>query len=56
MNKEQLLGVVRHVLTFGGGYLVSNGYINGSTLETITALIITIAGLIWSAKSPEKKV
>ena len=28
MKKEQVLGVVRHVLTFGGGLLVARGLLD----------------------------
>jgi len=28
MNKEKILGIVRHILTFGGGYAVAKGYLD----------------------------
>lgn len=48
MNKEQILGTIRHGLTFIGGILASKGYIDESTLEAISGVTITLVGLIWS--------
>lgn len=55
MNKEQILGFVRHVLTFGGGYLVAKGVIPESLLGEAVGAIMTLVGVVWSAKAPEKK-
>ena len=48
MNKEKTLGIVRHVLTFGGGYAVAKGIIDEGTMIELVGAIITIAGAIWS--------
>jgi len=55
MNKQQILGVVRHVLTFGGGFLIAKGKIDAVGLENIIGAVIALAGGIWSAVAPEKK-
>ncbi len=47
-QKAAILGVIRHVLTFGGGLGVSGGYLTESDLTTAVAAIITLAGLLWS--------
>lgn len=48
MTKEQVLGVIRHVLTFVGGVLVAKGLIDEATSTEIVGGIITVAGGIWS--------
>ena len=55
MNKEKILGIIRHILTFGGGYLVGIDLIDGSTMDSTVGAIMTIVGTVWSAASPEKK-
>jgi hypothetical protein len=56
MNKEQILGIARHILTFVGGFLVVRGYVDESTLTEIVGSTVTLAGLIWSVldKNPKK--
>ena len=46
--KEQVLGLVRHALTFVGGLLVTKGIIDeASSLELVGALV-TVIGIVWS--------
>mgnify|MGYP000560065572 FL=1 len=56
MNKNQILGIVRHILTFAGGFLVVRGKIDESTLTEIVGSLVTLAGLVWSVleKQPKK--
>lgn len=56
MNKLQILGIARHLLTFAGGFLVVRGYVDESTLTEIIGSVVTLAGLIWSVvdKTPTK--
>lgn len=49
MNKETILGFVRHILTFAGGLGVSEGIITADELTTAVSAVITLAGVIWSA-------
>ena len=56
MNKEQVLGIVRHVLTFAGGFIVAKGWIDQGVLPEVIGAVITIVGAVWSAFAPEKKV
>jgi hypothetical protein len=51
MNIATILGLVRHILTFGGGFLVTNGAIASSDLEVAVGAITTLVGIIWSALS-----
>ena len=49
MNQEQVLGIIRHGLTFIGGVLVMKGYIDEAMVEAIGGGIVTLIGLIWSS-------
>lgn len=45
---EKITGLVRHILTFLGGYLITDGIIDESTLQEVVGSIITLGGFIWS--------
>lgn len=57
MDKAIYLGLARHLLTFGGGVLVSKGMVDPGSLEQLIGAVITIGGIIWSAleKKPAAK-
>jgi hypothetical protein len=48
LTKEQVLGIVRHALTFAGGIVVMKGWADESVVVEITGGIMTLAGAIWS--------
>ena len=48
MNRETILGIVRHVLTAAGGIAVTKGYIDESALVAGVGAFIALAGVIWS--------
>jgi hypothetical protein len=48
MKKEQILGVIRHALTFVGGLVVMKGLADAQEIETISGAIVTVFGGIWS--------
>lgn len=48
LTKEQILGIVRHGLTFIGGILIAKGLVDESTATEIVGGIITLVGTIWS--------
>ncbi len=48
MNKEAILGLVRHILTFGGGAAVAQGMLTNSDLTTGVAAVMTLIGVVWS--------
>jgi predicted DNA-binding transcriptional regulator len=48
MNKDQVLGIIRHVLTAIGSILVVKGYTDELTTTTAIGAIITAVGAIWS--------
>lgn len=51
MTKEQVLGVIRHTLTFVGGVMVTKGLIEESLGTEIIGGTISLIGLVWSVLS-----
>ena len=47
MKIASVLSVVRHILTFAGGYLVTKGVLDEGTLNELIGGIITVGGIIW---------
>jgi hypothetical protein len=54
MNKQAILGIVRHVLTFGGGFMTQNGLASGEEVTTGISAVVTLIGVIWSVMSKKK--
>jgi hypothetical protein len=50
-TKEQVLGIVRHVLTFAGGIVIAKGLADENTVNEIIGGVITLVGTIWSIVS-----
>lgn len=48
LTKEQVLGIIRHILTFAGGIVLSHGLVDQATTDTIIGSVITLIGAIWS--------
>jgi hypothetical protein len=48
MNKEQILGVFRHVLTFVGGTLITKGIFDAELANEIVGTVVTVIGTVWS--------
>lgn len=48
MNFDMIWGLARHILTFGGGALVTGGWLTEGDLTTAVGAIGTLAGLAWS--------
>lgn len=48
MSADQILGIIRHILTFGGGLLVMKGYIDEAMLSEVIGATVTFIGTIWS--------
>lgn len=51
LTKEQVLGIIRHTLTFVGGILIMKGLIDESTAQEIIGGVVTLTGTIWSVIS-----
>ena len=45
MNWEQISSILRHVLTFGGGFIVAKGWVSAETMTAVVGAIITIGSL-----------
>jgi hypothetical protein len=54
LSREQLIGIVRHTLTFVGGILVMKGLVDEATMTEITGGVLTLAGAIWSIIAKSK--
>jgi hypothetical protein len=48
MNKERILGIVRHTLTFVGGILIMKGIVDEALVTEIVGGAVTLTGAIWS--------
>lgn len=48
MTGDVVAGFVRHILTFGGGLMVTKGMIDEATMTAIVGGIVTIVGAAWS--------
>ena len=48
MNKEKVLGLLRHTLTFVGGILVAKGLVDETLVAELVGGLITIIGGVWS--------
>ncbi len=56
MSKEQVLGIVRHGLTFVGGLLVTKGLMDVGMVEEVMGAVITLVGAVWSVVVKNKAV
>jgi hypothetical protein len=48
MKKEQILGIIRHALTFVGGVLITKGVIDEASFVEISGALLTLIGTVWS--------
>lgn len=48
LTKEQVLGIVRHTLTFVGGIVVMKGLVDEKAVTEIIGGVMTLVGTIWS--------
>lgn len=48
MSKDLTLGLVRHVLTFGGGYVAAKGIADQAMVNEAIGAVMTIVGIAWS--------
>jgi hypothetical protein len=50
MNKAAVLGIVRHVLTFAGGYIAAKGIADQALVNEAIGAVMTLIGIAWSIK------
>ena len=48
MNWEQISSILRHILTFGGGFVVARGWISETLMLELVGVILTIGGAVWA--------
>jgi hypothetical protein len=48
LTKEQILGIIRHGLTFVGGILVMKGLVDDTMVSEIIGGVMTLTGAVWS--------
>ena len=51
MNKEMVLGIIRHLLTAFGGAFAANGAATATDVETIIGGVVALVGVVWSVLS-----
>ena len=54
MSKEAILGIVRHILTFGGGFMTQAGLASDDQITTGVSAIVTLVGLGWAVLNKKK--
>lgn len=54
LTKEQIMGIVRHVLTFVGGVVITKGLVSEELTMEITGGLMTLVGALWSIISKNK--
>ena len=55
MDKNQLLGMVRHALTFIGGMLIMKGSVDATEWAELSGSAIAVVGGIWSILDKKKQ-
>ena len=48
MNVQEVMGVVRAVLSGVGGILVTKGFLGSSDMEIIVGAVVSVATVVWS--------
>ena len=52
--KDQVLGLIRHGLTFIGGVIVAKGLVDEVLFQEILGGVMTLVGAVWSVASKKK--
>lgn len=55
MNKNEVYGVARAILSAAGGFVVARGWVDSETAVTLAGAIATIVAAVWSVKSKRKR-
>ena len=54
MTKEQILGIVRHGLTFIGGILVIKGVTSDAAVQEVIGAALSLISIVWSVVSKKQ--
>lgn len=52
---EITLGLIRHLLTAGGGIFAAKGYGDSGAWETIAGAVVALVGAAWSIIDKKKR-
>jgi hypothetical protein len=55
LTKEQIMGIIRHALTFVGGIVVMKGLVDEAVITEIIGGAMTLTGAIWSIINKKEK-
>ncbi len=47
-------GIIRHAMTFGGGYLIDKDLTTTTEWEGAVAAVVTLVGVVWSMYEKKK--
>ena len=47
-------GIIRHAMTFGGGFLIDKDLTNVTEWESAVAAVVTLIGVAWSIYEKKK--
>jgi len=53
--KQEILGIVRHILTTFGGIVVANGHATQDEVSAIIGGVIAAVGIAWSLLDKKKR-
>ena len=56
MQKEQVTGLARHILTCVGGYAVGRGYVDENVALELVGIVSSIIGGVWSYLTKDKQI
>ena len=48
MNVQEVMGVVRAVLSGVGGILVTKGFLGSSDVEIVVGAVVSVVTVVWS--------
>ena len=48
-------GIIRHILTFAGGFAVAKGWIDEGTMLELVGGLVTVGGIVWSVIEKNKR-
>ena len=54
LTQEQVLGIIRHTLTFVGGIVIARGLVDETVVTEIIGGVVTLVGAIWSIVDKNK--
>ena len=48
LSKEQILGIIRHLLTIIGGVVIAKGYMEEDVVGEAIGAVMSLVGIVWS--------